>query len=396
MDTIQITHNDLDGYGASTVVGVTIAVSRVVHIARYRDVAGVINAEITRLEATEAPERVILTDIALEGPTVEAILRFAGMNSERPGREHRLIVLDHHASSAACLTILGCEALPDRDAGHPQACYYAVPGQPCGSDEAPWNDPIVVLIDDTRSATKIAYDHRDLYPGPKPDENRYASALAMPILVECVDAIDLWKAERAIFDRASALNDAFWESVGTFIPEGHPAHDWFVSEVLLDLANLARDSKTWMIEYKAPAIRRSVIQEIMALSGFDETSSQRDQATRTRAARFVARTPGLFATIPGETRIEMAYGMDPGVFQRVSDVLLTEDRADLAVNVLRGGQMSLRSRRGEALALATRLGGGGHANASGATLSSTGVFSAEDAQARFREILEAALVPAQP
>lgn len=390
MKTTQITHNDLDGYGASTVVGVTIAVERVIHIARYRDMAGVINAEITRLEAVDAPERLIITDIALERPTVEAILRFAEMNASRPGREHQLIVLDHHASSTDWLGALDFGVVSDEIVRHESARYYTLPGQD-EDGNAPWTRPIIVLIDDTRSATKIAYDHRDLYPGPARDPHLYANAACLDTLVECVDAIDLWRRDRAIFPLATAINDGFWESVGTFIPEGHPDHDRFVSEVLLDLASFVETGKAWIIDDKVAPVRRDVIRVIFAAHGLKETPDQRDEATRMRAARLVAETDGLFIAVPGDERIHLAYGMDSGVFQRVSDVMLSEGRAALVINVFRGGQMSLRSRQGEALALASRLGGGGHPNAAGASLAATGVFSIEDG----RDRLAALLAPSQ-
>ncbi len=385
MKTTQITHNDLDGYGASTVVGVTIAVARVIHIARYRDVAGVLNAEISRLEASEEAERLIITDIAIEAPTAEAILRFSRMNAERPGREHRLIVLDHHVSSVTALTARGCHALPDREPAYPQACYYTVPGQDYGDASRPGDDPIVVLIDDSRCATKIAYDHRDLYPGEEPDPTYYVSLPFLGRLVEAVDAIDLWKTDRSVFPCACAINDGFWASVGTFIPDGHPAHDRFVSEFLLELAPLMANTVPWIIEQAVPTARRSVITLLIASAGIEETAQETLETTPVRAARLVARTAaGLFVDIPHPTgTVKLAYAMDAGVFQRVSDIMLGEGQASLVINVLRGGQMSLRSRDGSAIAVASKLGGGGHANASGASLPTTGVFSIEDARSRF-------------
>src|SRR4051794_4516216 len=45
----QLTHHDLDGYGASTIVGAFTDVARIVHIPRYSDVGPVLEAELKRL-----------------------------------------------------------------------------------------------------------------------------------------------------------------------------------------------------------------------------------------------------------------------------------------------------------------------------------------------------------
>ena len=100
MKITQLTHHDLDGYGASTVVGAFADVGRVVHVSRYADVGPVVEAELGRLRRADAPELLILTDLGLEPVAVTFIKTFAAMNLKRgPDRSHKLLVLDHHASS---------------------------------------------------------------------------------------------------------------------------------------------------------------------------------------------------------------------------------------------------------------------------------------------------------
>lgn len=393
MKITQITHNDLDGYGASAVVEAYVEVERVIHVARYRDMAGIFSAEVNRLAETDAPEMVIITDISLEQHTVETVKRFAAMNAERPGREHRLVVMDHHASSHTWLTALGFHPLAERDARHPQACYFTVPSQPLRDAARPDLDPVVVLIDTTRSATKIAHHHAALYAGPDCQIRITAENLAvtdaepaqiMHYLVEGVDAVDLWLRDRPAFDAGEALNEAFWEVVNTFVPEGHELHDAFVSQILFGVAGLAAlNSRASGVETSTMSVRQRVVNALIHEAELDETSHQRAMTSRMRVSRLIGRSHRLFVDLPGLVRAKMAFAMESGIFQRVSDEMLREDRAALVINVFRGGQMSLRSRDGEALALAKKLGGGGHPNAAGATLNVTGVFSLADAQAVF-------------
>ena len=67
MKVTQLTHHDLDGYGASTVVGAYADVSRVVHVSRYADVGPVVEAELGRLRLAQHPEMLIMTQLLLQG-----------------------------------------------------------------------------------------------------------------------------------------------------------------------------------------------------------------------------------------------------------------------------------------------------------------------------------------
>ena len=95
-------------------------------------------------------------------------------------------------------------------------------------------DPAVtVLIDDTRCATRLAHDHADLYAQHDPDP---AVAGSLAVLVEAVDAVDLWDKGRAIFRQAQVLDELFWDNVSGFVPLGHPWHDRFIGDLLLGMA----------------------------------------------------------------------------------------------------------------------------------------------------------------
>lgn len=102
-------------------------------------------------------------------------------------------------------------------------------------------------------------------------------------------------------------------------------------------------------------------------------------SSRMRVSRLLARSDDLFVEpIPGRA-IRMCHAMDPGIFQRVSDFMLDEGGMEAVINVMRGGNMSFRSRDGQALELAAMFGGGGHENAAGARLGTDAVFSLGEA-----------------
>ena len=97
MRITQLTHHDLDGYGASTVVASRAAVARVVHVARYSDVGPVVAAELKRLAGATEPEMLLMTDLGLEPVAVSFIKDAVAMNGRRAAEgRHRLVVLDHH------------------------------------------------------------------------------------------------------------------------------------------------------------------------------------------------------------------------------------------------------------------------------------------------------------
>ena len=165
----QLTHHELDGYGASTVVGAHADVRRIVHVSRYADVGPVVEAELVRLRRAELTEMLIITDLGLEPVAVDFITNFAAMNAKRGAeRSHRLLVLDHHASSIDQL--IAHERHPEPALGAP------------GPKRFDFGDPaIIVIVDETRCATRLAYDHHDLYGSHANDPDTSAS---LAVLVE--------------------------------------------------------------------------------------------------------------------------------------------------------------------------------------------------------------------
>ena len=81
MKITQLTHHDLDGYGASTVAAAHADIARVVHVPRYSDVGPVVAAELQRLTRASAPEMLLMTDLGLEAVAVTFIKDFVAMNA---------------------------------------------------------------------------------------------------------------------------------------------------------------------------------------------------------------------------------------------------------------------------------------------------------------------------
>ena len=262
----QLTHHDLDGYGAATVVGAYADVSRVVHVSRYADVGPVVETELARLRRADTPEMLVMTDLGLEPVAVTFIKAFAAMNAKRGGeRAHRLLVLDHHASSIDQLAAQGL--LPVAAADRPRLKLFSL------------DDPaIVVMVDETRCATRLAYDHRDLYAGTQPDAEVEAG---LAVLVEAIDAVDLWRKEDTMFRQALVLDEVFWDNVSGFIPPAHPWHDRFVGRLLLGMAaQLGKGAAPAAIEREVGAIRARIIDDLLS----DEPGDDRDLTTRMRIA----------------------------------------------------------------------------------------------------------------
>ncbi len=380
MKLTVLTHNDLDGYGCSTVLADAFDVDRVVHVTRYADVAPVFAAEMERLRAAEAPETVALTDLAVE-PRLAALLGdFSEMNRGR-ARPHGLVLLDHHASSPAALEAAGIA--PRRKLG--SATVFVAGG---GRPVAPATEDVVALVDTTRCATRLCREHAGLLAG-RADRNRYGVLPEIiDALVEAVDAVDLWDRDRPAFDAGAALNDMFWESVLTYVPQGHPDHDPFVSSILREAAaRIADGAGAEHVEAAGYDIRRNAVESLVARAGLEETPRQRVMSTRMRLSRLLARSPGLFVEpVPG-LPVRLCHAVDPGIFQRVSDFVLDEGEAEVVANVMRGGAMSFRSRHGQALEMAARFGGGGHANSAGARLPTDAVFSLAEAERLVRDVI---------
>ncbi len=101
-------------------------------------------------------------------------------------------------------------------------------------------DPnIVVLIDEGRCATRMAYEHRALYATREAGADPIIGAL-----VAAVDAVDLWRKDRPEFRFGASLDEVFWDNVSNLVPIGHPWHDRFVSDLLLGAARLLSEGAT--------------------------------------------------------------------------------------------------------------------------------------------------------
>jgi len=367
----QLTHHDLDGYGASTVVRELAEVHRVVHVSRYSDVGPVVALELARLSRAEASETLLMTDLGLEAPAVAFIRDMAALNARRAeGHRHRLVVLDHHASSLDQLRAGGLLPEDAVDPAFPQLKRIAT------------GDPdVAVLIDDSRCATRLAFDHAELYAAPRPE---VAPAADLALLVTAIDAVDLWKKERPEFRLGQALDDVFWDSVSGYVPLAHPAHDRFMGELLLGMAASLRGGATpAAIERQAGLLRSRVVDAMLAGYPGDDPEA----TTRMRIAPLLAESRELFARLKGGGRL--AFALDPGTFQRVSDVLMARGEAHLVVNVGRSGSMSFRSNDGTALDAARKFRGGGHRDAAGGRLVSGGASSLSDAVDQVSAVLDA-------
>ncbi|GJD76304.1 hypothetical protein CFIICLFH_4560 [Methylobacterium goesingense] len=369
VNVTQITHHDLDGYGASTVVGQFVDVSRIVHVPRYSDVGPVVEAELKRLGKAREPEMIVMTDLGLEAVAVTFIKSFAALNRRRDATaRHRLIVLDHHASSLDQLRDGKLEARVDPEA--PNVKRFDL------------EDPdIVVLIDETRCATRLAYEHRALYATGEAGTREAGEDPILAALVTAVDAVDLWRKDRAEFRAGLSLDEMFWDNVSNLVPIGHPWHDRFVSDLLLGVARLLGDGATPAgIEGQVGALRTAILDRYLA----DDAGDDRTLTTRMRIARVLARSD-LFHPLSDGTL--MSFGLDSGTFQRVSDLIMESGRASRVLNVQRAGTMSFRSNNETALEGARRFRGGGHKDAAGGKLTSGTAFSLADAIAQVEPVL---------
>ena len=370
MNATQITHNDLDGYGASTVVGAFRDVSRIIHVARYSDIGPVVEVELKRLGAARSPELLIITDLGLEAPAVNFIKNFAAMNGRREAADkHRLIVLDHHASSLDQLREQGIDPLPE------------VSGEATLKRFDLGDAGLTLLIDEGCCATRMAFEHSALYATHQPDE---AQARDLATLVEAVDALDLWKKDRPTFLGGHVLDEVFWDNVATLVPLGHPLHDRFIGDLFRGVADLLRRSVPPSgIEREIGALRTRILDALLEA----EPDDDRALTTRMRIARVLARSDTLFRPLSDGTLL--SFGLDSGMFQRVSDRIMESGRARRVVNVQRTGSLSFRSNNETALDGARKFRGGGHKDAAGGRLPNGSAFSTADALAQVEPILNA-------
>jgi uncharacterized protein len=360
----QLTHHDLDGYGASTIAAACADVARVVHIPRYSDVGPVLEDEVKRLGKTADAETLLMTDLGLEEQTIAGFKRFAAMNRRREGEKHRLVVLDHHASSLDQLSRQGFEAGP-------------VSEQP-GLFQAEFGDlAMTVLIDQDSCATAMTFTHRALFASREPDRPDDLAAL-----IAAVDALDLWRKESPAFPGGTALDEIFWDNATNLVPPGHPWHDPFVSALLLAAAARLREGASPAeLERDAVAMRTRVADTLLT----DAPDDEPHQTTRARLARALARSDTLFHPLKDGTLL--SFGLDSGTFQRVSDRIIEAGRAKRVVNVQRVGTLSFRSIDGTALDGARLFRGGGHRDAAGGRLPGGSAYSLADAIAQVEPVL---------
>ncbi len=363
MRLTQITHHDLDGYGASTVAAACAAVERVIHVPRYSDVGPVFEDEIRRLGRAAEGEILLMTDLGLEEQTIAGFKKFAALNRRREeGRTHRLVVLDHHASSLDQLRRLGLE--PAADPVRP-ALHRIDLGDP----------GIAVLIEEDICATRMTFEHRALFAEREPEAD-------LSSLLAAVDALDLWRKESPAFRGGLALDELFWEVVSSYVPVGHAWHDRFVSDILLAAAAVLRDGASPAdLERRAAGIRIAVVDALLREAPDDDPAL----TTRMRLARALARSDALFRPLKDGTLL--SFALDSGTFQRVSDLIMDAGRAKRVVNVQRMGNLSFRSNDGTALDGARLFRGGGHRDAAGGRLQSGSAFSMTDAIAQVEPVL---------
>ena len=365
MTLVQITHNDLDGYGASTVAASLAPVQRVVHVARYSDVGPVVEDELKRLRKAQGPETLLMTDLGLEEPAIAFFRRFTAMNRNRDeSARHRLVVLDHHASSLDQLRRQNLEPAPD-------------PERP-GLIRTDLGDPeVFVLIDEAHCATRMTFDQRALY-APEGAEG----PVELATLIEAVEALDLWQKTSPVFTGGLALDEIFWDSVSPLVPVSHPRHDRFVSDLLLAAARcLAEGATPAELERRAGGLRGTIVDAMLAGEPGDDPAL----TTRMRLARMLARSEALFHPLSDGTLL--SFGLDSGTFQRVSDLVMEGGRATRVVNVQRAGTLSFRSINGTALDGARAFRGGGHRDAAGGKLPQGSAHSLADALAQVEPVL---------
>ena len=367
MDITQISHHDLDGYGACIVAGLLADVGRIVHVPRYSDVGAVLEREAARLARATAPELLLITDLSLESDAVRFIANFATANPKRPEeRRHRLVVLDHHISSVEHLKAQGLAPLSDEGDGRTLRFDLG--------------DPLIhVRIDDGRCATRLVLECRELFTDrvPSPDLERHLGAL-----VAGIDAYDLWRKNDPAFQDGVLLNEAFWDSAVAYVPAGHPWHDRFVGDILMALAaRLQAGIPPAEIELSVAALRKGVVDRLLS----DQPGDDPALTVRARLSLALSRSTELFKTLSDGTKI--SFGLDGGVFQAVSDHIMERGDAQRVVNAARGGGMSFRSRNGTALEAARRFRGGGHADSAGGKLPNGSAYSIADAIAQIEPIL---------
>lgn len=236
-----------------------------------------------------------------------------------------------------------------------------------------------IAVDVTRCATRMLFEGRRLI-----FDRELEPALDMRLraLVSAIDAYDMWRKTDPAFRLGVVANEVLWESTAAFVPAGHPWHDRFVRDLLMAVAcELHADVPPSEIELKAPGLRKGVVDKLLS----DQPDDDRSLTTRARLHAALSRSPELFRTLADGTKL--SFGLDGGVFQSVSDLIMERGDANRVVNAARGGGMSFRSRNGTALEAARKFRGGGHADSAGGKLPNGSAFSLTDAVAQIEPIL---------
>lgn len=329
-----ITHNDLDGYGVSTILMVERIDARILHIADYDDVSPAVMKECDRLDQADLAETLIIADLRISPSAAHCVRRFIEINDQRPEESrHQLVILDHHAESAESLRPYQARSRSDLE----------------------------IVIDTSHCATTLMVERmaREL----KSTGATSANFLDLQRLAALIESVDLWKTKDERFEHGCALNDAFSDNVAGYVPYGHSQHDRFVSQLLFRLTLAAYDGKSpQQIEISVAATRSGILDLML-------NAAHKGQRSRRRLANFVATDTNLTHDVSTEYgRMRIVYGIDPNVFQEISETLLDEDSIGIVTLIGTTGEIELRSRNGEAGRIAKLFHGGGHPNAAGGAL----------------------------
>lgn len=347
-----ITHNDLDGYGVSTIVIEAVPAARIHHVAHYDEVGPVALQACERLAAAPGAEILVVADLRIAPAAALFVDRFARLNALRsPEQRHRLIVLDHHAGTAETLR--------------------AYQDQP--------NTAVTLVLDTTRCATRLMVDHLALVSDAVP-----ARHLDLERLAALVEAVDLWRKDDPRFEHGMALNDALADHVAAYVPCGHSGHDRFLADLLLALTDLAYAGRSpGEIERAVPGVRHGLIDRLtVGAAGLPGARS------RARLASYVADDPALLHEVTTEMgRVRIAYDLDADVFQQIADTILDRGKIVLVAGIGRDGSLALRSRAGQAGRVARLFNGGGHPDAAGGDLPGGRRVDRAAAIAQFCEVL---------
>ncbi len=323
--------------------------ARIQHVAGPDDLGPAALAACERLAGRTEAESLVVADLRIAPAAALFVDRMLRINAGRaPDLRHQLVIVDHHAGTAETLRT-----------------YQGRPAE-----------DLQLIIDTSRCAARLVLENLALFGAVAP-----SARTPLERLVALVEVVDLWRKDDPRFEHGLALSDALVQNLAAYIPPGHRAHDRFVADFLGELVTLAYDGglSPGALELQVPAVRKRVIDRL--LGDQDPVPNGRSRA---RLAGFVAEDPDLVHAVTtefGEVRI--AYGLDADLFQQIADRLLDRGPVALVAHVHATGQVELRSRAGQAGALARRLGGGGHPDAAGGEIAGGAIESRAAGIARF-------------